>query len=109
MRLVKEFKISIPVKIHIIVDHLEDYFNLNGGKPLGDTSDQTVEAAHQHVNKRLMESGYWNKAVESVGHGLSLLKGILHINGYNAKLQVKKNKTLSYCRISKSSHNSYFC
>ena len=37
---------TMPLKVHIIIHHLSDYFD-EAGKTLRMTSDQFVEAAHQ--------------------------------------------------------------
>ena len=45
----KEFGVSKPLKIHIMEDHIGEYIE-ETGKPLGKTSDQTVENCHQWLN-----------------------------------------------------------
>ena len=70
------------LKIHIMEDHIKDYFDLTQ-KPLGKRTDQTTEAAHQFMNKRMIRSNYVVKDIESQAHGLKLYHCVLHINSYN--------------------------
>ena len=65
-----------------MITHVPQYIRLTG-KSLGFISDQTTEMVHQIVNKRMQNSNYTVKAVESDTHGEQLLKGILHVNSYN--------------------------
>ena len=78
----QKFGISITNKIHIIIDHVEDYIS-KSGKGLGRITDQTVEALHSALNKRLTSSNYWIKDINSEKHGHKLYSGILHFNSYN--------------------------
>ena len=78
----QEHGVSITNKVHIIMDHVQEYI-LSTGKGLGRVSDQIVEACHSALNKRLMRSNYWVKDVESSQHGKKFYKGILHFNSYN--------------------------
>ena len=77
-----KYGMSITSKIHILITHVPQYIRLTG-KSLGFLSDQTIENAHQIVNKRMENSNYYVKAVESDTHGEKLLRGILHVNSYN--------------------------
>ena len=38
-------------------EHIQQYIELTG-KPLGQRTDQTTEAAHQSLNKRISRSNY---------------------------------------------------
>ena len=78
----EKFGISITNKVHIIIDHVEDYIS-ESGKGLGRVTDQTVEALHSALNKRLTSSNYWIKDIGSEKHGHKLYRGILHFNSYN--------------------------
>ena len=60
----KNFGISISNKIHIIINHVEDYI-AESGRGLGHVTDRTVEALH------------------SEKHGQKLCRGILHFSSYN--------------------------
>ena len=77
-----KYGFSITPKIHILITHVPQYIKLTG-KSLGFISDQTTEMVHQIVNKRMENSNYVVKAIESDTHGEKLLKGILHVNSYN--------------------------
>ena len=68
--------------MHAVKDHVEEYIS-KSGKGLGHVTDQTVEALHSALNKRLSSSNYWIKDLESEKHGLKLYRGILHFNSYN--------------------------
>ena len=75
-----KFAVSITIKMHIITTHVPEYIE-ETRLSLGQTSDQIIEASHQHVNKRFMGSNYFVKNVDNPSHGEKLLK---HINSYNA-------------------------
>ena len=49
-------------------EHIGEYIE-ETGKPLGKSSDQTVENCHQWLNKRLTKSGYYCKVVETEENG----------------------------------------
>ena len=66
----------------IIEAHLKYYFT-ETKKSLGYYTDQLVEAMHQFVNKRMSNSNYYVKDIDSDIHGESLFKGINHVNSYN--------------------------
>ena len=75
-------RVTVPNKVHIIIDHVEDYIDATG-HGLGTTIDQIVEACHSQLNKRLVSSNYWVKDLTSEIHGIKLFKAILHFNSYN--------------------------
>ena len=77
------FQVSITNKMHILVTHVPEYIQ-ETRLSLGQTSDQLIEASHQYVNKRFQGSNYYVKNVENPLHGEKLLKGVNHINSYNA-------------------------
>ena len=52
IKLREESKISIPLKVHYIFDHLEDLLDMTG-HGLNTVDDHTVECMHQHLNKRI--------------------------------------------------------
>ena len=74
--------VSNTLKVHIMKHHIKDYLYMTG-MPLGRRTDQTTEAAHQLMNKRLERSNYKVKNVESESHGRKLFKCVLHLNAYN--------------------------
>ena len=78
----KNFGITLTNKIHIIIDHVEDYIS-ETGRGLGHVTDQPVEALHSALSKRLATSNYWIKHLESEKHGQKLYRGIIHFNSYN--------------------------
>ena len=86
-KLTEQFNISTTVKIHILLDHLSDYFaetNLS----LAKTSDEVIENYHQFMHKRMM-MGYWVKDVTNPSHGVKLFKCVRHMNSYS--LVIKRN------------------
>ena len=82
-KLMHSFGITMPLKCHIIADHLSDYFNIHG-KTLKKVSDQVVEASHHKV-KFFFESrpNYNYKEKESKESGEATLAGIIHFNSIN--------------------------
>ena len=50
---------------------------------LGFYTDQLVEAMHQYTDRRITNSNYFVKDINSDIQGENLLKGINHINSYN--------------------------
>ena len=62
---------------------LQEYFD-EVGESLTKTTDQLVESAHQYTHKSLVRGNYIVKDVTSPQHGDKLLRGILHLNSYNA-------------------------
>ena len=83
-KLTSNFKISTTPKIHIILTHLEDYFD-ETELTLLKTTDELVESMHQHVFKRMMK-GYNVKNIFSPKHGDLLMNLVLRINAYNLLL-----------------------
>ena len=55
-----KFNLSTTVKCHIILDHLEEYYN-ETGLSLVKTSDQLIENMHQYFNKVMTRSNYFIK------------------------------------------------
>ena len=85
----KEFKslrdtsdITISLKIHYILDHLSDLFELTG-EGLGGVDDHVIECMHQYLNKRMQNSKYFVKDLSSELHGKKKMQLLLHLNGYN--------------------------
>ena len=69
-------------KIHIIMEYIADYCH-EFGVSLGHCSDQTIEAVHQVVNQRFLNSKYYIKFTDSDKQGEKLFNGIMHVNSYN--------------------------
>jgi hypothetical protein len=81
--LMKDFNITMPLKVHIICHHLSDFFEMKG-TTLRKVSDQVVEAAHHKV-KHFFEShpNYNHKEKESLEAGEAALAAIIHFNSNN--------------------------
>ena len=73
----------MPLKVHIICEHLSDYFELTG-KTLRKASDQVVESSHHKV-KFFFEShpNYNHKENESKESCEATLAGVAHFNSIN--------------------------
>ena len=67
--------------IHIINAHLEDLYDLTS-ESLVKVCDQTIESAHQWVDKVLRRTNNWVKDFESDIHGDRLFRGIMTHNTY---------------------------
>ena len=80
----EKYSISTSPKLHIINDHLIDYFDLTE-MTLRKTSDELIENMHQFMHKRLSK-GYWVKNTENPSHGSKLLRAVKHINCYNLRI-----------------------
>ena len=65
----KKFNISTTNKIHIILDHLEDYF-CKTDMTLLKTSEEVEDSMHQAIYKRLMK-GYNIKHITNPNRGKS--------------------------------------
>ena len=81
-KLREETEISITLKIHYIYYHLEDLLDMTGHGS-NTVDDHTVECMHQHLNKRMQNSHYYVKDLNSELHGEKKLNLLLHVNGYN--------------------------
>ena len=57
MELNKEFKVPVTPKLHIIFEHLPEYFELTG-KTLRKKTDQTVESTHAKLDKFIRSHNY---------------------------------------------------
>ena len=75
-----EFGVPVTNKCHIIFEHLEDFIETQR-KPLGEFSEQVVEAAHQKLDK--IWQFYIVKMVETEDHGLAFEKCVNHFNSMN--------------------------
>ena len=72
-----EFGIPFTTKVHIICDHLEDFIERQK-KPLGEFSEEVVEAAHQRLDQ--IWQWYIFKMVEKENHGTNFLACVNHFN-----------------------------
>ena len=83
LSLMTSFGLKMPVKVHIIAEHLSEYFELTG-RTLLKSSDQFVEAAHHKVKAFFdTRSNYNHKEKVSVESGEATLAGIVHFNSIN--------------------------
>ena len=74
---------TMPLKVHIILDHLSDYFELEG-KTLRNTNDQFVEACHSKVRKFFDNHPNFNHKDKSTDkYGKDLLTAVCHFNSNN--------------------------
>ena len=87
-RLTDEYDISTTPKVHILLDHLEDYFDITN-MTLRKVSDELCENMHQFLNRRLVRSMYHVKDVTNPNHGPRLFRAVMHLNSYNLCLENK--------------------
>ena len=80
--LTDEYDISTTPKVHILLDHLEDYFDLSN-ITLIKTTDELCENMHQFLNRRLMKSFYFVKDISNPNHGKKMFRAVRHLNTYN--------------------------
>ena len=76
------FRVSITNKLHIVFDHLQDYYDQTR-LSLRKTSDELIENMHQYVHRRMLKGGYLVKDLLNPLHGVNLYRAVLHINAYN--------------------------
>ena len=81
-KLVNQFDLSQTVKMHIVCDHYEDYFELTGESLLS-VSDEITESVHSRY--RLFEEthGYLCNKKGTPGHVKKQQKSIVHFNSLN--------------------------
>ena len=81
--LMTTYGMNMPLKVHIISEHLSEYFEMTG-KTLRKVSDQVVESAHHKV-KTFFEArpNYNHKEKESAQSGDATLAGVIHFNTLN--------------------------
>ena len=79
--LTDEYNISTTPKIHILLDHLEDYFDRTN-ITLIKVTDELCENMHQHLGRRLVKSMYFVKDVLNPNHGDRLFRAVRHLNSY---------------------------
>ena len=82
MILHKEYQVPITPKLHIIFEHLPEFFEYTG-KTLRKRTDQTVESTHSKFDKFVKIHNYQVRDVESDKAGENLLKAVKHFNSYN--------------------------
>ena len=79
-QLVLEYGVNTPNKVHIIFAHLVPFIERQR-KPLGEFSEQVLEAAHQKLDK--IYQWYIVKMVEKEKHGKKFLDCINQFNSMN--------------------------
>ena len=62
MILVVKIKIDISNKLHIIFDHLQDYYD-NTNLSLIKTGDELIESMHQYVDKIMQKVIIWSRII----------------------------------------------
>ena len=62
MILVVKIKINISNKLHIIFDHLQDYY-VNTNLSLIKTGDELIESMHQYVDKIMQKVIIWSSII----------------------------------------------
>ena len=80
MILNKLFRVSIPNKLHVIFEHVPHFIKKHK-KPLGEFSEEVVEATHQKFDT--VWKCYEVKDVESEVHGENFYRAIVHFNSFN--------------------------
>ena len=74
---------TMPLKVHIIVDHLSDYFD-EAGKTLRTTNDQFGEAAHHKVKHFIDSHPNYNHIDKTTDeYGEAALAAVTHFNSNN--------------------------
>ena len=81
----KKFNISTTPKIHILTQHLCDYFD-DSDLSLIKVTDEIVESCHQFFNKKIMQ-GYKVKNLCNPAHGVLLYSAVRTHNTYNLKIK----------------------
>ena len=85
-KLTNQFDISTTVKIHILLDHLIDYFH-ETKLSLAKTSDEVIENYHQFMHKRMMK-GYFIKDLTNPSAGVKLFRCVRHMNAYSLVIKI---------------------
>jgi hypothetical protein len=81
--IMRHYKITMPLKIHIIIHHLSDYFERTS-KTLRNVTDQVVESSHHKVRQFFdLHPNYNHIEKESKEAGEAILAGIIHFNSNN--------------------------
>ena len=88
-KLREQFNISTTVKIHILMDHLCDYFD-ETSLSLAKTTDEVIENYHQFMNKRMLK-GYCVKDITNPNHGVKLFNCVRHMNSYSLVIEENVN------------------
>ena len=79
-KLQDKFNVSMPNKIHVIVVHLEEFFDLVG-RGLGEFSEQETENAHSAFDSLL--DRYRVKDINSLVYHVQYFKAVMNFNSNN--------------------------
>ena len=79
----KTFGTSYPLKIHIMLSHVNTFVEKIQGGLNKRGSDQVTEAAHQLLHHRMERSSYWRRVVGTESEGEGLFRAVVHTNAYN--------------------------
>ena len=81
-----KFNLSKTPKVHILTEHLCDYFD-DSSLTLIKVTDEIVESSHQLFNKTISK-GYKVKSLSSTTHGVLLHNAVLRYNTYNLRIKM---------------------
>ena len=81
-KLLNTFDLSQTLKMHIICDHYEDYFELTG-ESLLKVSDEITESVHSRYRLFEERHGYVCNMKGTSGHSRKQQKSIVHYNSLN--------------------------
>ena len=84
--LADKFNLSTSPKLHIIIDHLDDYY-CETKLSLVKTLDQLIENMHQYMHKVMNCSMYKVKHTNNPRQGLYLYRAVNHINSKNVHVK----------------------
>ena len=77
-KLNKEYGTSYPLKIHIMLSHVNPFVEKIQGGLNKRGSDQVTEAAHQLLDTRMKKSNYWVLKVGTEAEGKKLFRAVVH-------------------------------
>ena len=87
VKLASQFKLSTTPKLHIIIDHLCNYFD-ETNLTLVKASDEIVKNCHQLFNKRWIKG--FAVDLSNPAHGENLYNAVRSFNRYSSKIREKK-------------------
>ena len=79
----KKFGTTYPLKIHIMLTHVNPFVEKIQGGLNKRGSDQVTEAAHQLLHHRMQKSNYFRRVVGTESEGEGLYRAVVHTNAYN--------------------------
>ena len=83
LTLMRDYGQTMPLKIHLILDHLSDYFEMEG-KTLRNTNDQFIESCHAKVRKFFdNHPNFKHKDKSTDKYGKAALAAVVHFNSNN--------------------------